>query len=302
MLKQKCVDVAINVYGKPYLTAVTILSLMKQSGQWINKLYLVEERQQPPGTDLGILKELVKPFDVVHYRPWFFLGVNNLLVGRRRHFMPFTPYRHSIRYQYAWEKTKKPYLFITHNDVLYSKDLVGAYLSNIGEAIGIGKVGQCWNCPAFKEKVCDGNRYLTYRPTKEELDYLYEKQGDARNGNHIRQTEMRGPWPLPECRLNEYACLVDMTKARPVTSPKGAAHPFGLHGYIDVNVDWFSDVNHMGFKVANLDYDAYASHSWVNALNNGHRALSDKTIYDAEEKQAYDLLRQEFGFKGKWSV
>lgn len=294
-LQPKLVDVAVSVYGKPYMTAVTLLSLLKQSGQWIDTIYFIEEREQPVSTDLSLLKQCLKPYKVVYYRPWMHYGYRNMIESPRRHLLPFLPFRQSVRYQYAWEKSSRPYLFITHNDVLYKDDLLKAYLENIGEGIGIGKVGQCWNCPAYKENVCDGDRYRNYRPSESEVDRLYEKHGDPRGGLYKKQVAQRGAWPLPECRLNEYACLIDLKKARLATTPKGPAHPFGLFGNIDIASDWFSDVNHQGHSVTNFDYDPYATHSWVNSINNGHRALSDRTIYDAEEEIARQYLQTEFG-------
>ena len=292
----KSVDVAVSVYGKPYITAVTLLSLLKQSGQWIDTIYFMEEREQPAGTDLAFLKRLLEPYKVVYYRPWMNYGYRNMLTDKRRYLLPLPPFRQAIRYQYAWEKTDKTYLFITHNDVLYTGDLVKEYLDRIGDHIGIGKVGQCWNCPAHKEGLCNGDRYTQYRPDVAEVEALYEKHGDPRGGNYKRQLAAQGAWPLPECRLNEYACLLNVDKARPITQPIGKARPFGFFGNIDTSSEWFKDISQMGYTVANVNYDPFASHSWVNAINNGHRALSDRTIYDAEEQQAYDLLRSEFGF------
>ncbi|MBO0938777.1 hypothetical protein J2I47_19655 [Fibrella sp. HMF5335] len=289
------VDVAVSVYGKPYITAVTLLSLLKQSGQWIDTIYFIEERQQPEGTSLAFLKRLLKPYNVVYYRPWMNYGYRNMLTDKRRYLLPIPLFRRSVRYQYAWEKTDKAHLFITHNDVLYTDDLVKAYLDHIGDGLGIGKVGQCWNCPAYKEGLCNGDRYTHYRPDVAEVESLYAKHGDPRGGGYKRQLAAQGAWPLPECRLNEYACLIDMTKARSITQPEGAARPFGFFGNIDTASEWFKDINHMGYTVTNFDYDPYASHSWVNAINNGHRALSDRSIYEAEEAIARQYLQTEFG-------
>ncbi|MBO0952284.1 hypothetical protein [Fibrella forsythiae] len=297
MPQPNSVDVAISVYGKPNITAVTLLSLLRQSAQWIDTIYFIEERKQPEQTDYSLLKTWLKPYNVVYYRPWVNYGYRNMNESPRRHLLALPPFRHALRYQYAWEKTNKKRLFITHNDVLYKGDLIGAYLEAIGDGIGIGKVGQCWNCPAFKEHLCDGDRYLRYRPFEAEVNQLYAKHGDPRGGSYQKQLAKQGPWPLPECRLNEYACLIDLEKARAVTQPHGSAHPFGFFGNIDTASDWFSDISKMGYPVVNFDYDPYASHSWVNALNNGHRALSDRSIYDSEEEIARQYLQTEFGIK-----
>lgn len=295
MPQPNSVDVAISVYGKPHITAVTLLSLLRQSGQWIDTIYFIEEREQPEHTDLSWLKMLLTPYKVVYYSPWVNYGYRNMNESPRRYLLSLPLFRHSLRYQYAWEKTDKSRLFITHNDVLYKADLVGAYLDHIGDTIGIGKVGQCWNCPAFKESLCDGDRYASHRPSKEEVVKLYDRHGDPRGGSYRKQLDKQGSWPLPECRLNEYACLVNMEKARPATQPYGNAQPFGFFGNIDTGSDWFHEVSHQGFSVTNFDYDPYATHSWVNALNNGHRALADRSIYDTEEAIARQYLETEFG-------
>ena len=295
MLHPPSVSVAISVYGKPYLTAVTLLSLLKHSGNWINTIYFTEERQQPPGTDLHWLKTCLAPYNVVYHRPAVHYGYRNMVESPRRFLFGVAPLRQAVRYQYAWEKATARYLFISHNDVLYTDDLVGAYLENIGEGIGIGKVGQCWNCPAHKEGVCDGDRYQRYRPTEAEVVALYAKHGDVRGGAYRKQMALQGAWPLPECRLNEYACLINLEKARLLTAPHGPARPFGLNGTIDTASEWFGDIHRQGHTVTHFDYDPFARHSWVNTLNNGHRALSDKAIYDHEEAIARQYLETEFG-------
>ena len=129
MTEKRTVDVAINVYGKPYQTAITLLSLLKHSGQWIDKIYFIEERKQPANTDLRFLYTLFGD-RLIRFRPSFWLWTNPF---KRRFLLKFSAFRHAIRYQYAWEKSDKQYLLITHNDVLYTDDLVGAYLQNIGD-------------------------------------------------------------------------------------------------------------------------------------------------------------------------
>lgn len=295
MLQPNSVDVAISVYGKPHITAVTLLSLLKYSGQWINTIYFTEEREQPAGTDLSQLKAWLKPYRVIYDRPAMYYGYRNMVESPRRHLLALPSFRQAIRYQYAWEKSSSRYLFVTHNDVLYKDDLLKAYVEAIGDGVGVGKVGQCWNCPAFKEALCNGDRYLTYRPTEQEVVDLYEKHGDVRGGSYKKQLARQGAWPLPECRLNEYTCLIDLRKARLATKPTGKAQLFGLFGTIDSGSEWFSDLAHQGFTVTNFDYDPYALHSWVNAINNGTRALADRSIYDAEEEIARQYLQTEFG-------
>jgi hypothetical protein len=291
---QAVVDVAINVYGKPYQTAVTLFSLVRQSGTWIDKLYFIEERRQPAGTDLGPLKralqQLGKP--VVYYRPWFWFWVDNEL--RHRRWLKYRWFRWATRYQYAWEKTDKNYLLVTHNDMLFTGDLVGTYLKEVGNNAGIGQIGQCWNCPAFTAQLCEPTRYTEYQPTYQEVKELIAEYPPARP--QLYETlDPRDPWPLPECRLNEYVALINLAVARPATMPEGSVLPFGTYGGLDTAILWFREMNQAGYMFRHLDFNTWATHAWANGINSGHRALFDKDIYAAEEAIAKQKLADEFG-------
>ena len=285
------IDVAINVYGKPYQTAVTLLSLLRHSGQHINKIYFVAEKKQPPGTDYSFIFEALGE-RVIRYKPAFFFWYNPI---KYRFLLRLPFFRHSIRYQYAWEKSDRPYLLIMHNDVLYTGDLVGQYLSHIGQYVGIGKVGQCWNCPAHTAGLCGGDRYWAYRPSADELLGLARQFPGPRTDQFPREVAQVGPWPTPECRLNEYTCLINLEKARPLTLPEGPAPPFGDYNGLDVATRWFNAMGKAGMQARHFDYDPYATHDWVNERNNGHAALFDKAMYDRGEAMALRVLQEEYG-------
>lgn len=285
------VDVAINVYGKPYQTAVTLLSLLKHSGQWIDKIYFIEERKQPQGTDFSFLYPLLGD-KLIRYRPWFWLWTNPF---KKKWLMKLPFVRHAIRYQYAWEKSTNKFLLITHNDVLHTGDLVGAYVSNIHEDLGIGKVGQCWNCPAHFANKCDGDRYWDYRPSKEELLQLAKQYPGPRTTHFASEIERLSAWPTPECRLNEYTALINLEQAKPLTMPFGQAVPFGAYDGLDVATRWFWDVSNMGHKIANFNFDPYAIHDWTGGINSGHAALFDKNLYTKGEAIAKEQLIRDYG-------
>jgi hypothetical protein len=289
--KKASVDVAVAAYGKPYQTAVSILTLLKHSGEWIDKIYFTEEKKQPEPVDFQFIMKKLGDRGI-YYKPYFWFWVSR--VGET--FRKFRPYRQSIRYQYAWEKTDKDYLLIMHNDMYFTGDLVGEYLKGVGDNTGIGKIGQCWNCPAFSAKVCDGDSYAEYRPTYEELMELSARYPGARSHSYKKFLDSAPPWPLPECRLNEYVALINMSKARGATVPNGKAAPFGVLNRIDTGVEWFSDLNNSGHTFANFNYDPYAVHSWVSGKNAGHAALFDKDLYHYEESVALQCLKDEFGF------
>ncbi len=290
--KKAVVDVAINAYGKPYQTAVTLLSLLKHSGEWIDKIYFVEEKKQPETPKYQFLLDQLGD-RVIYYKPNFWLWVNKVYGFLQN----FKTYRHSVRYQYAWEKTDKDYLLILHNDVHFKGDLVGAYLSKMEGHTAVGKIGQCWNCSAHKAKLCDGDTYTQYRPDYESLKKVLSEYPGARKEMYASMIEKDRPWPLPECRMNEYVAMINMTKARPATVPHGKTMVFGSLNKLDVGVDWFFQLNNEGHTFANFDYDPYAVHSWVSLKNAGHDALFNNDLYQYEESVARQFLKEEYGME-----
>jgi len=288
----KKVDVAINVYGKPYQTAVTLWSLMKYSGHRINKIFLSFEKQQPNNETLEELQKLLEGLPVEYFVPKYYLWINNYYDGIKNKLKWFFPsFRHSIRYQYAWEKSKLNYLLVIHNDVIFQDDLVSYYLDQLqGEFIGVGRVGQCWNCPAFQVK-CTPETYWEYRPTMDELRDLYK---DFKEDRAVRQgllNKKKSAWTLPECRLNELVAILNLKKAKPLTFPRGVIAPFGVFNNLDMGIEWFKGVNLKGFKIKHVNFEPYAIHAWTNEGKfGGHKALSDIDLYMQEESLAKEFF------------
>ena len=145
--KAPVVDVALNVFAKPYQTALSLLSLFKFSGAHIDRVYLQFE---PYGSAFDhaspyIMAEYFQDRAVVS-QPEIWLQLDAADPSR----LNDPAYRHSIRYQYAFEHSDKQFLLTLHNDVLVLRDMVGAMLEQIKDAFAIGSVGQCWNCPAAR--------------------------------------------------------------------------------------------------------------------------------------------------------
>ena len=285
------VDVGIQIYGKPHQTAVTLLSLLKHSQKWIDKIYFIVESRQPPGSDFSVLTSLLRD-RLITFTPKFYLGY-----GQTRFMLPWAfwkPLRHSFRYQYAWEHTNKNYLFLTHNDVLYTDDCVGYFMKQIGSHIGVGQVGQCWNCPAKTAGKCDSTRYLEYRPDAEQFLQLLNGFKRCRGKRFYKKNFHRNVWPLPECRINEWACLINMKQARAVTMPKGKCAPFGAFS-VDIGTEWFHQVHQLGFTAAHADLSNYCKHAWASPTENGHSADLNKDLYDHSEHLAKNLLKTDYG-------
>lgn len=291
--KKNTVDVAICVYGKPFQTALTLKSLMKHSGQHINKIYVQFEKNQPKDSDLNQLKDLLKGLPIEYFEPQHFFWIQNNFDGIKNKLKWLFPkYRHAIRYQYAWEKSSKDYLLVIHNDVLFQDDLIGYYLENIRDFIGIGRVGQCWNCPASNGS-CKPESYWDFKPNMKELQQLYVNFSNQRAKIQGQLMDNKKAWPLPECRLNELAALINLKTARKITFPKGMVPPFGAFNALDIGIEWFKSVNYLGFKVKHLNFEPLAIHAWANEGKfGGHFALSHEDVYVKEENMAKELLNK----------
>lgn len=287
----KQVDVAINVYGKPFQTAVTLLSLLEHSGEHIGRIHITLEKRQPFSAEFGGLLRMLGDRATIH-RPRFWFGVRP---QRSRWLMQWQPYRHALRYQHAWETSDKPFLFITHNDVLYTGDLIGELLARIPGHIAAGPVGQCWNCPASIAGKCGPDRYWEFRPTYPEWVDLAKRFPGPRAAHYAHVVDPASPWPLPECRVNEWSALIDLRQARAITMPIGKAVPFGALFGLDIGTQWFHAMAQLGARVKHVDIHPYAEHAWTSSTGNGHAALADRAVYEREEATAKAYLMDHFG-------
>jgi hypothetical protein len=288
------VDVIINVLGKPYSTALTLFSLMRHSGGHIDTIYMIIENAQILGTDYEDFRFIAERLgNVIGYVPQEFLFAHEADLSR----MAEEGYRHSIHYQYGFEKSDKQLVFVTHNDVLYHGDAVGAMLEVMGEEyVGVGSIGQCWNCPAAFAGLCDGDRYADFRPTYEQLAELIEKFPPRRAPRHKLFVMPERPHPLPECRLNEYACLVDKAKVEHLIMPRGPVPPFGAYNEgIDSGCGWFRHLNWLGYRFKNMDLSQLLTHAWASETGGGFAALYSEEVYRKQEEMARGKL-VELGF------
>lgn len=284
------VDVAINVHGKPQQTAVTLLSLLEHSDGHIGRIHLTLERRQPFGASFRSLIKHLGDRVVVH-RPVFWFGVRP---QRSKWLIRWSPYRHSLRYQHAWETSTSPHLFISHNDMLYNGDILGAMLDQVGGHVAIGPVGQCWNCPASFAQRCSPKSFMSFHPSFREWLQLARDHPGPRAAHYDRVVDPQRPWPLPECRINEWSMLVNLERARALTMPYGKAVPLGALYGLDIGTQWFHDVLNTGASVKHFDIAPYATHAWASTTGGGHAALSDRGTYDRSEAQAIRWLQENY--------
>ena len=254
------VDVIVNVYGKPWQTLCTLKSLLKVSGEHIDKIYLIEEKVQPYGDNIVFI---LKEFDnLIHYIPKEYI----FLMPSKGN-MNDADNRYTYRYQYGIENSDKKYVFITHNDILYHDDIIGHMLDKIDKCVGIGLIGQCWNCPAFAGGVCDGERHAEYNPTYEEVLKLSQTHRYARSAHHDRLLDRTRPMPLPECRLNEFACIINRNALIDECYPNGDTPLFSTVDSIDTATSWFRSMRLKGYNFKNFDIYKDSTHCYFSRVS-----------------------------------
>lgn len=297
------VDVCFQVFGKPWQTALTLLTLDRFMRQEINKIFFIIEYAQPKidSSDLTILDGLVPNMESICLKEW--LGLEPMDQSR----IGFKEYRQNLRYQYAFENTSADYLMVSHNDVIYKRNVITHFLSNIGNHIAIGEIGQCWNCPAKRDDIieslnqeditqpCHREDYENFKLDFEQLKVAYKiarakkypLRYEAEKG--LTEEYKINPWPLPECRVNEWCCLINMQLARKATAPLGSGRPFGayLKGH-DLGSAWFRDMHLQGFRAKHIDISKYIIH------RPGHKALFNHRIYKENEISAVQIIKKSF--------
>lgn len=262
------VDVCINVYGKPWQTLCTLKTLMLHSGEHIDKIYFIEEKNQPYDDSVSWV---VNYFDnIIKYQPEKYVFIKTNVDKNNFHDVL------NIRYQYGIEYTDKNFIFITHNDVLYTADIIGDMLNKIGDSIGIGEIGQCWNCPANIDKMCGYGKFNDWNPIKSDVQKL--ELPYIRTYEHMINKETIKP--MPECRLNEWACLLNVNLVKSDTT-----YFFGQYGGIDLGSIWFHDMYNKGYTF--VDYrDNYIHGYWAN--NAGYPTQLNHSSYIEAENKAKD--------------
>lgn len=297
------VDIIINVFGKPWQTLCTLNSLLKHSGNHIDKIYFIEEKCQPYGNSVNWIIE--KFGNIVHYIPQEHYGVSSFVVNSDHAKTDID--RFNFRYQYGIEKSDKKYVFLTHNDILYTNDIIGNMLSDIEDNVGIGLIGQCWNCPAFHAGLCNSEKFNSYKPTYEDIQELFKTHTPVRY--HFYQwLDKDHVMPMPECRLNEFACLINREITLKESMPNGNVPFFGSMGILDTGCSWFKGMCLLGYKFKHYDINKDSSHGYFSKLASSERdytkddsffvsgyitQLHEKEYWEAE-KNAEEYYNQNF--------
>jgi hypothetical protein len=275
----KRVDVVINVDGKPWQTLCTLKTLMNHSGNHIDKIFLIKENEQPYNENLDWIFDY---FDnLVAYTPKKYNFIRNHvnLIDNED--------RYGVRYQYGIEFSDKKFIFVTHNDVLYTGDIIGEMLDLIGESAGIGEIGQCWNCPAKQSNLCNGDKFYEWNPSYEDVISLPLPHVRT----NIQNIDRINPKPMPECRLNEWSCLINREINNKETYPNGNTPLFGVYG-IDMGDLWFKSLHLKGYNF--VDYRKNFTHSYWSESTSGFQTQLKKDLYDKSEETAKKYYEENF--------
>ncbi len=292
---QQKVDVGMMVFGKPYQTAISLHTLYQHSKQHIGKIYVTLEKKHVFNDETQLLKSLLKDLPIEYNVSKRYIGGADLSAKTIKQYLKFLipSYRKSIKYQYIWEKTDAPYLLLLHNDMLFMGDILAFFKQEIGGDIAVGSIGQCWNCPAF-EVHCNNHNYFEFRPNATEIADMYK---DWKNDRAVKQGmvgEDKEGWPLPECRLNEYAVMFDMKQCKKMVFPFGSVRPFGIHNNLDFGIPWFRDISQKGYKLKHTSYWHLAEHGWCSNHAGGTVSLSNQSLYEKEEAIAKEYFLTNF--------
>lgn len=278
MNKINCV---IQSFGKSEQLRCTIASLLKHSKQHVGKIYLIEEAITPfNDKDCSWVPEYFD-IEIDYYK-------------QKSYINPYTvncthvPYS-LVRHQRAIDIDDNKYIFICHNDVLFTGDIIGDMLQKIENyeknnpnniLAGIGQIGQCHNCPAFS--ICGGGEHWNkWNPSWEDIHNLKLPHIRTRKDN----LHPRIPKLVPECRLNEFACIINRE-----IKIEDNRNLFGQFSE-DSGVNWFRYMYEQGYKF--IDYRKNYHHGYW-ADNAGYPTQLNEDKYKVAEQKAKEYFEEHF--------
>lgn len=274
----KRINCVIQSFGKSQQLRCTITSLLKYSRQHVDKIYLIEEAITPfNDKDCKWVVDCFPDINIEYYKQKTYLNPYTVPCSK-------VPYE-LIRYQYAIDKDTNKYIFICHNDVLFTGDIVGNMLREIDNyernnpnniLAGIGEIGQCHNCPAFD--ICKGgSNWNNWNPSWEDIYNLKLPHIRTRRDN-LHPTI---PKLVPECRLNEFACIINRE-----IEINNTDNLFGQFSE-DSGVNWFRAMHLKGYKF--IDYRKDFHHAYWAGIG-GFQTQQKEDLYKQSEENAKQWL------------
>ncbi|MBJ6802444.1 hypothetical protein [Geomonas propionica] len=273
------VDVAVQSYMKPESLLYTLMTLKEQSGALIDTVYINDDCSAPGVVEKyrsAAVQEYFHPWKIKvrvnthrtkwgpgfvrgywprHLSVWRFLkfGLINLYSNGRLFYD-----RENIRYQWALEQSDKEWVYLIHDDIEFTDDVVKLYLDYAQRMTNpaiIGDLGQCWFCRHFTEEPpCNRAKIM---------EGIYPSE----------------EWPITgvgkkrrACRINEWSCMVSTRAARDIAERERAF--FGNYDdFGDVGAYWFDRAIALGYSFADPITDSdeklkFYLHGWQG--HSGH--------------------------------
>lgn len=278
------VDVAINVHKRPIASYLALKSLIRNCENDIDRIYFIDDNHELVDYS-NILNDVDLKYHLEYFKPKYNFWTNPINLQK----IEDEEYRHSIRYQYAIEKTDKEFLFIMHDDIVVNGNIIKDLRDNIGDCIGIGEIGQCWNCPAKKLGKCVSEKFEEYKPSYEELFEMYSSDLPPRWKNCLGKYFQQFPWPLPECRLNEYACLININKNNFKEFPFFGTVTQVDNLILDTATGWFRKNIYKGYKFKHFDIYKDIYHE-----KGGHGTFFNNEDYEKREEKCKYILKERY--------
>ena len=299
---KRAVDVAIQSYNKPESLLYTLMCLKQCCGDRIHTVYINDDCSSPDAAPVFTGAKVQAYFPdwtirfrrntrpartkrlIVHgYRPaymprWYYvLAIGSCLARQRRYFPP----QDDIRFQWALNSTDKEFVFLTHDDVDFSGDIIGVYLGCMTPETAIaGDLGQCWRCRfGAGSNACSPARIM-----RGERPWQRWPLTDSAPGPHMY-----------DCRINEWCCLIRTSAARDMA--RRARCFFGNYDNGgDVGAYWFAQAVGYGYRFCDPLPDMQLRNAWYRHCwqgHAGHQVWLGTASYDPEAVRK--RTRERFG-------
>ncbi len=309
------IDVAVNSFKKPELLIYTLMTLKKVAEDMIDTVYINDDHSGDGTCDVYRASEVAE-----YFKPWKlnirenprnvwinqayprgyypdYMDWKYMLTHWHRFVLPkYEHDKNNIRYQYAIDKTDKKYLYIIHDDIRFTKNVLEVYLKSFEKdknCFMVGDLGQCWRC-LFKD-ICSPQKIITGEKPSPYWPLTPGKEtSDIKNFNPKQGYNM-------DCRINEWSCLVDVEKLRDV-SKKSRGFFGNYYPRADIGAFIFCKGQEYGYTIDDpltdhIEQNKYFKHGWQGF--SGHSVWvnqgNGKSVYNPQEIR--DLIYSEFGFK-----
>lgn len=304
------IDIAIQSYKKPESLIYSLLSLHRQSKDFVDVVWINDDKS---GDEIlaiyksEALAKALSPWKIevrenIHRMGWWLSFVK----GYKPSYLSY-PYmwfrmawnfyknkslfvdKQDIRYQWAIDNTKKDFLFLMHDDIKFQKNIVLEYYTSITKLVKpaiVGDLGQCWRC-AYKKDGCT--------PAKIKSGY--------RPHSHWPYTKLSSSDHAWACRVNEWSALLSISAAKEIEYKHQLFFGnFDNHG--DTSAFWFATAVNDGFSFDDpIDFNDRESF-----YNHGENGKSGHSVWvsQGEGRTTYNkggirkALEKEFQFQWLW--